>query len=212
MAHLRKPLGVALGFNTLVLVIEMASGLGTNSLSLIMDAVHNLSDEMALLLLYLAYTLPSGLSRHFLRFANLFNSLGLLAISGYLIWRSIERLISPISVPGVVPIVTGLIAALGNWQVARGLRGPGREDPAIRLAYVHNMGDVLVSLAPVAAGILILISGQQFFDPLLALLIATVVVASTLRSIAGSRRELLYPGNVACGSPPPGGHRRWVGT
>ncbi len=64
MAHLRKPLAIALGTNTAVLVVETAGGIEANSLSLITDAVHNLSDEVALGFLLLAYALRAGLSSH----------------------------------------------------------------------------------------------------------------------------------------------------
>ena len=168
MSHRRPPLMRALQLNTGVMVVEIAAGIGASSFSLIMDGIHNLSDEVALLLLVLAYSLRTGLSGGLLRFANLFNSVGLLFICGFLIWRVVERLSSPMEVSGVVPIVAGLIGAVGNWAVAKVLRGPSKEDIAIRLAYVHNLGDTLVSLIPVAAGVLIFASGNSVFDSLFA--------------------------------------------
>src|SRR6266852_2074163 len=134
MAHLRKPLTIALGANTAVLVVESVGGIEANSLSLITDAVHNLSDEVALAFLLLAYSLRTGLSSHFLRSANLFNSIGLFTISGLLVWQAIERLIHPQPVLSVVPIVAGLLASAGNWFVAKALQEPSKEDLAIRLA------------------------------------------------------------------------------
>ena len=68
----------ALALNTAALVVEVGAGIPAKSLSLVMDGVHNVSDEVALGFLVLAYTLRVGLSGRFLRFANLFNSLGLL--------------------------------------------------------------------------------------------------------------------------------------
>src|SRR5918996_4099733 len=115
MAHRRPPLIRALQLNTAVLVVEIAAGIGANSFSLIMDGVHNLSDEVALVLLVLAYSLRAGLSGKLLRYANLFNSVGLLAISGLLILRVVERLSQPIEVYGLVPIAAGLIGAAANW-------------------------------------------------------------------------------------------------
>ena len=201
MAHRRPPLMRALQLNTAVLVVEIAAGIGANSFSLIMDGIHNLSDEVALLLLVFAYTFRAGLSGRLLRFANLFNSVGLLAVCAFLVWRVVERLSYPVEVLGVVPIVAGLIGAVGNWGVARVLREPSKEDVAIRLAYVHNLGDTLVSLIPVAAGILILTSGSFLFDSLFALLIAAVVITTTVHAVIGSHKELLWPENVSCGHP-----------
>ena len=199
MAHLRKPLVRALGLNTAVLIVETVGSLEANSLSLAMDAIHNLSDELGLAFLVLAYTLRAGLSSHFLRSANVFNSVGLLAVSALLGWQAIERLLHPQPVVGLVPIVAGLLAAAGNWGVARALREPSKEDIAIRLAYVHNLGDTLVSLAPVVAGVAIVMSGISLFDTVIALIIAVVILTSTLQAVIGSHKELLWPETVVCG-------------
>ena len=199
MAHRRPPLVRAMQLNTAVLVVEIAAGVGSNSFSLIMDGVHNLSDEVALVLLVLAYSLRTGLSGKLLRYANFFNSVGLLAVCGFLIWRVVERLSAPVEVMGVVPIAAGLIGAAGTWGVARVLRQASKEDAAIRLAYVHNLGDTLVSLIPVCAGLLILASGSFIFDSLFALLIAAVVIVTTLRAVACSHKELIWQENVSCG-------------
>jgi cobalt-zinc-cadmium efflux system protein len=199
MAHRRRPLALALGLNSAVLVVEIVGGVQANSLSLIVDGIHNVSDEAALAFLVLAYTLRTGLSSRLLRTANLFNSLGLLAISVFLVWRVIERLSEPAPVLGVVPVVAGLLGALGNWGVARVLKVPSRDDVAIRLAYVHNLGDTLLSLAPVLAGCLVLLTGRSFFDPAIALGIALVIVVTAVRSIAPAHQELLWPATVVCG-------------
>ena len=198
MAHRRKPLVTALALNTVALVAEVGAGIPAKSLSLVMDGVHNVSDEVALAFLVLAYTLRVGLSGRFLRSANLFNSVGLLAISAVLVWQVFERLTHPEAVVGIVPVVVGLIAAAANWGVARALRQPATEDAAIRLAYVHNLGDTLVSLAPVVAGALTLASGSPAVDPLVALVIAVAIIVPTVRTIAGSHADLVWPQNVVC--------------
>jgi Co/Zn/Cd efflux system component len=201
MAHRRRPLAVALALNTAVFVVEVVGGFGASSFSLILDGVHNLSDEVALAFLVLAYILRTGLSGKLLRSANLFNSLGLMTVCAFLVWQVLERLAQPVPVLGVIPIAAGLFGALGNWGVARVLREPARHDPAIRLAYVHNLGDTLLSLAPVAAGILVLASGRPMFDPLVALLISGVILVTTIHSVVVAHVELLWPENVVCGHP-----------
>ena len=67
MAHRRRPLALALGVNSAVLVVEIVGGVQANSLSLIVDGIHNVSDEAALAFLVLAYTLRTGLSSRLLR-------------------------------------------------------------------------------------------------------------------------------------------------
>ena len=203
MAHRRGPLVTALALNTGALVVEIGAGVPARSLSLVMDGVHNVSDEVALAFLVLAYSMRVGLSGRFLRSANLFNSLGLLAISGVLVWQVFERLRQPVAVVGIVPVVVGLTAAAANYGVARALRRPAAEDAAIRLAYVHNLGDTLVSLAPVLAGVLTLASGSRLVDPLIALGIAGVIILPTMRTIVSSHRDLVWPDNIACGHEEP---------
>src|SRR5579871_2322469 len=108
MAHRRKPLAAALALNTVVLIAEIGGGLASNSLSLILDGVHNLSDEAALLLLLMAYMLHAGLSGRLLRLANLFNSIGLLTVCGFLTWQIVERIARPAPVLGLIPVAAGL--------------------------------------------------------------------------------------------------------
>jgi cobalt-zinc-cadmium efflux system protein len=199
MAHFRKPLAAAVALNTAIFVVEAGAGFESGSLSLIMDSVHNLSDEMALVFLYLAFVLREGLSRNLLRSANVFNSAGLVAVSGLLLWQAVERLIHPVQVSGAVPIVVGIGAAAANWGVAHFLKGPGKDNAAIRLAYIHNVGDVYVSLVPVLAGLLVSLSGRSFFDPLLGGCVALWMIVSTLREVIASRDELLSPQKIICG-------------
>jgi len=199
VAHRRKPLTIALALNTGALVVEIGAGIPARSASLVMDGVHNVSDEFALGLLVVAYSIRVGLSGRFLRSANLFNSVGLLAISGVLLWRVFERLHEPQMMVGIVPVIAGLVAAVANWGVARVLRAPAAEDKAIRLAYVHNLGDTIVSLAPVLAGGLTLATGSPLADPLMALAIAGTIIVPTLQTLVGSHQDLIWPDNVTCG-------------
>jgi Co/Zn/Cd efflux system component len=199
MAHYRKPLAAALALNTAIFIVEAIAGLQSKSLSLMMDSVHNFSDEMALAFLYLSFVLPLGISRNLVRSANIFNSVGLVAVSALLLWQSVERVVHPVSVSGIVPIVVGLAAAAGNWGVARLLSRPSRNSAAIRLAYIHNLGDVYVSLAPVLAGILVTVSGWSLFDPLVAGSAALWLIVSTLREVLVSHEELMWPEKISCG-------------
>jgi Co/Zn/Cd efflux system component len=199
MAHYRKPIAIAVALNTGIFVVEAIAGYQAGSLSLIMDSVHNLSDEMALIFLYLAFILSQGISRNLLRSANIFNSVGLVAVSVLLLWQVIERLLHPMPVQGIIPIIVGLAAAAANWGVARLLWKPGRNNAAIRLAYIHNMGDVWVSLAPVAAGLFVSLTGYLLFDPLIAGAVAVWFIVSTGREVLQSHDELIWPEKIVCG-------------
>ncbi len=201
MSHRRPALTRALWLNTAALIVELAAGAASNSISLIVDGLHNVSDEVALALLVVAYTLRAGLSGRFLRMANIFNSVGLFGISALVVWQAIERIARPQPVVALVPIVAGLSAAAMNAGVAYALREASRHDAAIRLAYAHNLGDTLVSLAPATAGAMTLLTGNSVFDPLVALVIAMAVIVPSVRTLATSHRELMWPEDVACGHP-----------
>ncbi|SRR5258706_4142205 len=201
MAHFRRPLAAAATLNGAIFLVEAIAGYRANSLSLLMDAVHNLSDQAALVLLYLALVLPSGVSRTLLRSANLFNSVGLVAVSGLLLWQAAQHVLAPTPLAGAVPAFVGLAAAAGNWGVARLLREPAQVSVAVRLAYLHNLGDMWVSLAPVAAGILVAGTGYFAFDALAAGAIALWIIGTTLREVVVSRDELIWPQRLDCGHP-----------
>src|SRR5260221_3115013 len=205
MAHFRRPLAAAAVLNGAIFGVEALAGYQANSLSLLMDSVHNLSDQAALVFLYLALVLPLGVSRTLLRSANLFNSAGLVAVSLLLLCQAAEHIFAPAPVATAVPIVVGLAATAGNWGVARLLRDPARTNDAVRLAYLHNLGDMWVSLAPVLAGILVATTGYAVFDPWVAAAVAVWIIATTLREVVASRDELLWPGKVECGHAPSSG-------
>jgi Co/Zn/Cd efflux system component len=86
--------------------------------------------------------------------------------------------------------------------VARLLRGVRDQNPSIRLAYLHNLGDVYVSLAPVAAGLLVTVSGQSLFDPLMALLVALWLIGATVQEIRSTGEALLWPEDAVCRHAP----------
>jgi cobalt-zinc-cadmium efflux system protein len=100
MAHHQKAVAAAVTINSAIFVVEAIAGYQADSLSLIMDSIHNLSDELALIFIYLAFVLSQGISRHLLRTANVFNSVGLVVVSVVLLWQSIERLVHPVPVQG----------------------------------------------------------------------------------------------------------------
>jgi len=201
MAHYRKAIAAAVALNTVIFVVEAVAGYKAGSLSLIMDSVHNLSDEMALVFLYLAFILSQGVSRNLLRSANVFNSVGLVAVSALLLWQVVERLLHPAPVHGIIPIIVGIAAAAANWGVARMLFEPAKNNAAIRLAYIHNIGDVWVSLAPVAAGLFVSLTGYSLFDPLIAGGVAVWFIVSTGQEVFQSHEELIWPEKIVCGHP-----------
>lgn len=198
MAHHQRAVAAAVLLNTAIPVVEAVAGKLGGSLSLLMDAGHNLSDEMALVALWLAFLVARGPSRNLQRVANVLNSGGLILLSAVLLWQAYERVIHPVPVHGAIPIAIGLAAAAANWGIARLLLAPARNNAAIRLAYIHNLGDVWVSLAPVAAGLLVAASGDAIFDPIVAAAVALWLIATTGYEVLRSGDELVWPGQVVC--------------
>jgi cation efflux family protein len=133
MAHYRRAVGAAIILNTAVSGVEAAAGFQAGSLSLLMDSAHNLSDEMALVALWLAFFVSRGPSRALLRSANVFNSLGLITISGALLWQAVERVLYPVPVPGLNPGSCRIGGGPGQLRCRFALEGSGRTqrfDPA----------------------------------------------------------------------------------
>ncbi len=83
--------------------------------------------------------------------------------------------------------------------MARLLLAPSRSNAAVRLAYIHNIGDVYVSLAPIAAGLLGGVTGYSIFDALIAAGIAVWIIVSTVQEVFASSEELIWPEKIVCG-------------
>lgn len=198
MAHHQRAVAAAVILNTGIFVVEAVAGYQASSLSLVMDSVHNFSDEVALVALWLAFMVSRGPSQTLLRGANVLNSVGLIVVSCLLLWQAVERLLNPVPVQGIIPIIVGFAAAATNYGVARLLREPGERNAAIRLAYIHNLGDVWVSLAPVLAGLLLVVTGYSYFDPIIAGAVAVWFIVSTAREVFESHGELIWPEGVVC--------------
>ena len=185
-------LGVALGLTLLFAVIEVITGFISNSLALISDAGHMVTDAAALGLALLAQAIakrpPS--SRHSFGFvraealAAFVNSLAMLALVAWIAWEAVQRLLHPEPVQGGVVLVVAAIGASINLLVAWVL---SRDNQSIntRAALVNVMGDLLGSLAAIASGAIIYFTGWVRVDPILSIFVALLI----LRSTSGILRE-----------------------
>ena len=178
-------IGVAL--NITFVVIEVFYGLVANSLALLTDAGHNLSDVLGLLLAwgasYLAGKQPSlrrtyGYSRATI-LASMFSALLLLAAVGVISWEAVNRFFTPSEPAGQVIMVVAGIGVVINSITAWFFVSGKDHDLNIRGAYLHMAADALVSLGVVISGFVIWKFGLKWFDPLSSLLIAVVIFWST---------------------------------
>lgn len=177
-------LGVIL--NSTFVAVELACGIVGNSLALVADAGHNASDVLGLLLAWgaswLARLPPTarytwGFRRTTI-YAALFNAILLLVACGVILWEAWHRLSAPAPVASTTMIAVAAIGVVINTLTAL-LFMRGHRDANVRGAFLHMAADAAVSAGVVAAGIAILCTGLAWIDPLVSIVIALVIVAST---------------------------------
>lgn len=174
-------IGAAL--NTAFVIAELIFGYAANSLALISDAVHNLSDVIALLLAWgaawLAQKQPTQRHTYGYRRASilaaLFNAGLLLVAVGGIVVEAVNRLTAPEPVAGwTVVAVAALGVAINGGTALLFMRGR-HGDLNIRGAYLHMAADAGVSLGVVVAALIIMLTGWLWLDPAISLVIAAVV-------------------------------------
>lgn len=177
--------GVAL--NVAFVVIEAVFGVLSNSLALLTDASHNLSDVIGLLLAWgaaaLARRRPSprrtyGYSRATI-LASLFSGLLLMGAVGAIGWEAVNRLMQPAEPAGVTIMVVAAIGVVINTATALFFFAGKDTDLNIRGAFLHMTADAAVSLGVVVSGALIWRFGLNWMDPVISLMIAAVILWST---------------------------------
>lgn len=186
-ANFNSAFAIGVGLNLAFVAIEGFYGWKINSLALLADAGHNLSDVAGLVLAWggaLAGRLRPDL-RHTYGWkratilAAFANALLLLVAMGSLAWEALHRLSSPEPVEGVVIIAVAAVGIVVNTATALLFMRGRKKDLNIRGAFVHMAADALVSLGVVLAGALYLWQEWTWIDPVVSLLIALVILAGT---------------------------------
>lgn len=182
-----RAFAIGISLNILFVIAEAAAGFVTGSMALLADAGHNLSDVLGLIIAWTGATLAKRpASKRFtygLRgstiLAALLNALLLLVAVGAIILEAVERFSDPRPVPGMAVIIVAAIGILINGGTAllfvRGRHG----DINIRGAYLHMAADAGVSAGVVIAGLAMLLSGANWIDPAVSLVIACVIFWGT---------------------------------
>ena len=175
-------LRIALGLTLAVLVLELAGGLLSHSLALLSDAGHVLTDVFALGLAWFAFEQskrPADRRRSYGYqragiVAALVNSAVLIVVVLAIGVEAVRRLLAPEPVQGGLVIATALGAIAINAFVILALRGDSR-NLNLRAALLHVTGDVAASAGVIVAGVVILLTGWLYVDPLLSLAIAALI-------------------------------------
>jgi len=179
-------LGIAIVLNAIIFVVEFAGGLLTNSLALISDAMHNLSDFFALILSYVAAKVVLLNSNHkktygYVRveiFVAFINSVSLVSIGGYIIYEAVQRINNPEPVIGLWMLVIASIGFIANAISTFLLKKDAEHDLNAKSAYLHLLTDTIESLAVIVVGGLIYFFSWYILDPVASIAIGVFIIKS----------------------------------
>ena len=179
-----RNLRIALGLTATLLVVEVIGGILSNSIALLADAGHMLTDVAALgLALFVAWfsKQPSTPQKTFgyLRWeilAAFVNGATLLLISAWILWEAVLRLRAPEPISGGLMLVVAVAGLVVNIIAARVLVRGSTDNLNARGAYLHVLGDLLASVGTVAAAIAIRYTGWLVADPIASILTTVLIM------------------------------------
>jgi cobalt-zinc-cadmium efflux system protein len=182
--------------NGLFVLIEAGVGLWQNSLSLLSDAGHNLSDVFSLVLVLIAFRLAKVQRNERFTYGyrkstiliSLLNAVILLVAVGAIVIESIHKFSEPVEVNGIAVSWTAGVGILINGATALLLMRGQKNDLNVRGAFLHMAADTLVSVGVVISGIVIHCTGWTIVDPIVSLIIAAVILISTWELLSDSLR------------------------
>jgi cobalt-zinc-cadmium efflux system protein len=178
---------VGIALNLTFVAVEFVYGVLANSMALVADAGHNLSDVLSLAIAWIASVLarrpPSSRLTYGLGgssiVAALFNAVLLLVAVGAIAWEAVLRLFHPEPVASGTVMIVAAVGIIINgataWLFASGRQG----DLNIRGAFLHMVADAAVSAGVVAAAAVILLTGWLWLDPLTSLVVVGLIVWGT---------------------------------
>lgn len=195
----RGRLAWALGIAVGVFVLEVVGAVLTGSLALLADAGHVLTDVLGVGLALVAATMaqrPPSLRRTFgwqrlEVLAAALNALLLIAVGTYVAVEAVGRLVTPQPVEAGLMLVFAVVGLLANTVSLRILTAGKDESINVRGAYLEVLGDLLGSVAVVAAAVVIMTTGWERADPVASLLVAFMILPRSLRLLRDAVRILL---------------------
>ena len=187
-------MGIAVALNLVFVVVEGGYGFLSNSVALIADAGHNLSDVLGLVCAWGALLLGRrppgakftyGLGRSSV-LAALVNAVLLLLACGAIAWEAASRLAAPPPVAGRTVMAVAAIGIVLNGISAWMLHAGSHGDLNRRSAYIHMLSDAVVSGGVLLSGLLIVFTGWSLLDPVVSLVIVAVILIGTWRLLRDS--------------------------
>lgn len=204
----KKTLLISFLIITVFMVIEVVGGLLTNSLALLADAGHMLSDSISLLIALIAFKLGEraanfGKTYGYKRFeilAAVINGATLLAVSIYIFYEAFDRLFNPPEVASTGMLVIAIIGLIVNIIVAFVMHSGGDTENNLNMkaAFLHVIGDLLGSVGAIAAAILMMLFNWVWADTAASVLVAVLILISGWRVTKSSVNVLMEgtPENV----------------
>ena len=188
----------SLGATAIYVVVTFVAGLRAHSLALLSEAGHNVSDFLALLLSFAAVYFQSRPADHARTFgyqragvlAAFVNAASLIVISIWIGVEAVHRLSAPVQVQPKLMMIVAAAGVVMNGVIATLLWGVAR-DVNLRSSFLHMAGDTLSTAAVIAGGAGILYTGQKWIDPVLSLLIAALILWTSLDIVRETLNILL---------------------
>lgn len=186
-----KNLFITMGLNFLITIAEVVGGIMSGSLSLISDALHNLSDGIAIIITYAAFKLSKrpktfrytfGMKRAEV-LAAIVNASTLIIISFFLIKEAISRFGNPEPITGSLMLIVASIGLVANIAGTLLLKGGAEDSINIRSAYFHLLSDAISSFAVIVGAIFIIFYEIYWIDPVLTILISIYILYETFKIV-----------------------------
>ncbi|WP_084398253.1 cation diffusion facilitator family transporter [Henriciella aquimarina] len=198
-ADARKRVALAAFLTFAFMIAEVVGGVISGSLALLADAAHMLTDAGSLALAWLGFKLAErpvydrrsfGWAR-FKILAAFVNGMALLLLAAWIIFEAVQRLITPEPVMGNVLMGVAIAGLLVNILAFVLLHGGDQEDLNLQGALWHVAGDLLGSVAAIAAALVIIFTGWMPIDPLLSMLVAGLIIIGGVRVTLQSAHILI---------------------
>jgi len=200
-----KNLLFAMVINSGIVAFEMFFGLMIQSMALISDAVHNLSDIAAMIFSYWAEKVsrrPANAAKTYgyrkIEFIAAFvNSIVLSVVIAFVFWETLKRFIAPMEIPGQSMLWVAVVAFIGNGAATLLLQKISARNFNMRSAWLHSLQDALFSLGVIVGALLITLFGWRLVDPLISLAICIVIareIYKIVRQTVNSLMDAVPPG------------------
>ena len=195
-SRLTKAFLWGIGLNVMYVVVETVFGFLYNSMGLLSDAGHNLSDVAALVLSLIAIRLAmKKTDSHFTYgykkstiLISLLNAIILFVAVGFIVVESVEKIITPQAVDGLGVAWIAGIGVIVNGATMLFFRKDQEGDLNVKGAYLHMLADALVSVGVVVSGIIIHFTNWYIIDPIISLIVAVVIILSAWELLRESLR------------------------